>query len=99
MRQKVSCRDPNGWRNASAASAEGEDVRACAWVEERDLEGARGARAVLSDELIHAGLGQRAAPGLVDVGPGGPPGRPAVEASAKAARRPPRRRFQDQIEV
>src|SRR3954470_14429012 len=89
MRRNGSCRDLNGWRNASAASAESEDVRACAWVEERDLEGARGARAVLSDELIHAGLGQRAVSGLVDVETVGVPGRPAVEAYAEADRRAP----------
>ena len=64
------------------ASAEGEDVRAGAGLEERDLEGAL-AGAALADELVHPRLGQRAFAGLVDVkagaSPGGSPSRRRVK--------------------
>src|SRR4051794_31359689 len=80
-------------------SAEGEDVRAHAGVEKRDLERARGARAALADELVHPRLGDRAFPGLVDVQAVGVPGRPTVEAYGEADRRARVRRLQDQVDV
>src|SRR4051794_20760777 len=79
--------------------AEGEDVRAHARVEERDLEGARGDGPVLADELIHPRTVDGALAELVDVEAVGVPGWFAVEEHYEADQGARGRRREDQVEV
>src|SRR4051794_36954061 len=85
--------------SSPAESAKGEDVCARAGVEEHDLERARGDRAGLADELVHARLGQRALPGLVDVEAVGVAGRPTIEPHDKGDWSARVWRREDQVEV
>src|SRR4051795_13323126 len=80
-------------------STKGEDVRADAGVEERDLEGALGDCTMLADELVHPRLGDAALTGVVDVEPVGMTGRLTVEEHREADRAARSRRREDQVEV
>src|SRR3954453_20975902 len=79
--------------------AEGEDVRAHARVEERDLEGALGGAATLADELVHPRLIDGAFAEHVDVESVVVPGRLTVEEHGETNRRARGRRREDQVEV
>src|SRR4051794_29126078 len=78
---------------------EGEDVRAHAPLEERDLKGARGDGPVLADELVHPRTVDGALAELVDVEAVGVPGCFAIEEHGEADRGARGRRREDQVEV
>src|SRR3954452_19819811 len=79
--------------------AEGEDVRAPARVEERDLEGALGGAATLADELVHPRLVDGALAELIYVEAVVEAGRLTVEEHGEADGGVRGRRREDQVEV
>src|SRR4051794_39053802 len=83
----------------SLASAEGDDVRAHARIEERDLEGERADAPMLADELVHPRTVDGAFADLVDVEAVGVTGGFAVEEHREPDRGPRGRRREDQIEI
>src|SRR4051794_2185335 len=84
---------------SDGVSAEGEDVGACARVEEPDLEGPRADGPALAHELVHPWFGDDALARLVDVEAVVVAGRLAVEQDGEPHGAAAARRRQDQVEV